>query len=202
MDKEEMAKLPELKMPDDKKLYEVLMNPQLDAELAGKGNATHMSKKVEKYAKIKAWLETPPSQRMSIVLFRRTNKITRPMFEELKRNYLSNLDDLRRQRARDASRYIEDAMESVEKPAGSIMDLEEDPMTWWKARQLELNMAILASAVTGNAQSQKLAKQLAGELVEKQEIKIGLSAEDRARRMFQAQEELKKEGYIDISVKG
>ena len=175
---------------------------QLDAELAGKGNATHISKKLEKYAKVKAWMETPPRERMSIVLFRRENKITRPMFEELKRNYLANLADLRRQRAVDASRYIEDAMASVDKPIGSVADLEEDPMTWWKARQQELNNAILESAVHGNAQSQKLAKQLAGELVEKQEIKIGLTAEERARRLFQAQDELKKEGYIDISVKG
>ena len=181
-----------LQMPED----------NLDTELRGKGNATHMSKKTEKYAKVKAWLETPASERMSIVLFRRTEKITRPMFEELKRNYLLNLDELRHQRARDASRYIEKALESVEKPPGSFVDLEEDPMSWWKARQMELNQAILNSAMTGNAQSQKLAKQLAGELVEKQEIKIGLSAEDRARRLFQAQEELKKEGYIDVSCKG
>lgn len=187
MNKEQMAQLPVL---------------QLDAELAGKGNSTHMSRKTEKYAKVKEWLETPPSQRMSIVLLRRTHKITRPMFEELKRNYLANLDELRRQRAKDAARYIEHALEAVEKPSGSIMDLEEDPMTWWKTKQRELNNAILQSAVTGNAQSQKLAKQLAGELVEKQEIKIGLTAEERARRMFQAQEELKKEGFIDTSRKG
>lgn len=182
-----MAKLPVLALPDD--------GIQLDNELAGKGNVTHMSKKAEKYAKVKEWLETPASQRMSIVLFRRENKITRPMFEELKRNYISNLDELRRQRARDASRYIEAGLAIIDKPAGSRIDIEEDPMLWWKTKQRELNEAILNSAITGNAQSQKLAKQLAGELVEKQEIKIGLTAEERARRLFQAQEELKKEGY-------
>ena len=185
MNKEAMAKLPVL---------------QLDAELSG--NVTHMSNKTEKYAKVKEWLETAPRDRMSIVLFRRTNKITRPMFEELKQKYLANIDELRRQRARDASRYIEHAMEIIEKPPGSMISLEEDPTTWWKTKQKELNEAILASAVTGNAQSQKLAKQLVGELVEKQEIKIGLTAEERARRMFQAQEELKKEGFIDVSSKG
>ncbi len=70
--------------------------------------------------------------------------------------------------------------------------LEEDPISWWKKRTLELNNAILASAKKGNAQSQKLAKQLAGELVEKAEVKFGLTADERARRNSESEQELRE----------
>lgn len=74
---------------------------------------------------------------------------------------------------------------------GSVLD-EEDPEGWWKKRKLELNQAIMASAKKGNAQSQKLAKQLAGELIEKQEVKIGLSADEVARRNSESGQELRE----------
>lgn len=59
---------------------------------------------------------------------------------------------------------------------------------WTEERVEAVNKAILESAQHGNANAQKLAKQLSGELVEKKEIKIVLNADDyfRIRREAQA----------------
>lgn len=193
MNKEQMAKLPVLQMPEDKPVEFDGIKP--------KGNYSHITRKAEKFTLVKQYLETPYNERQSLPLFRRENKINRNQYLELKTEIEAQSQEVSKARVRDAQKWINQSLGktgSLACPEGAV-GIEDDPMLWWRTKQMELNNAIFDSALKGNAQSQKLAKQLAGELVEKQEIKIGLSAEDRARRLFQAQEELKQEGYIDVS---
>lgn len=189
MNKEQMAKLPVLQL--DESIPEI--KPQ--------GNYSHITRKAEKFGLVKRYLETPYNERQSLPLFRRENKINRNQYLEIKYEIDEQNKEIAKQRTRDAQKWINQSLGktgSMACPEGAI-GIEDDPMVWWKLQQEKLNQAILDSAMKGNAQSQKLAKQLAGELVEKQEIRIGMTAEERARRLFTAEEQLKKEGYIDVS---
>jgi len=105
---------------------------------------------------------------------------------------IKNVDTIKRWK-KEYDRYA--ASKAVE-VKNDIAELESDPEEWWRKRQLQLNEAILESAKRGNAQSQKLAKQLAGELIEKseskvqfelsagEEIKIAREAERRTREVY------------------
>lgn len=83
----------------------------------------------------------------------------------------------------------EERQANIRKIQEGLLD-EDDPVQWWQKKSKEINESILLSARKGNAQSQKLAKQLSGELVEKSEVKIGLNADEyfailaEARRRF------------------
>jgi len=81
--------------------------------------------------------------------------------------------------------------EPVSLPKEMQDDLDYTPIErtgfWNDERTAIVNEAILESARLGNANAQKLAKQLAGELVEKKEVKFVLSAEDYFRIRREAQ---------------
>ena len=76
-----------------------------------------------------------------------------------------------------------------------VIDLNFDPEKWFQETRRERYEALLKACKTGNAQAIKLAAQLANELVEKQEITVGLSADEIARRNLEAERQLKKGGY-------
>lgn len=63
---------------------------------------------------------------------------------------------------------------------------------WNDERTQIVNEAILESARHGNANAQKLAKQLAGELVEKKEVKFVISADDYFRIRREAESRIRE----------
>ncbi len=74
---------------------------------------------------------------------------------------------------------------------------ENNPLEWWRKQNLRINKAIVASAIKGNSMSQKLAKQLSGELVEKREVKIGLKSDDYFRIIQEAEQRVRGESDRD-----
>ncbi len=78
----------------------------------------------------------------------------------------------------------------LEKPELSEVD-ESDPEAWLQAQLMNLYKAVTKSAQGGNAQSQKLLAQLMGRLVEKQEVTLGLSADELTRRNLEAERQLR-----------
>ena len=144
-------------------------------------NPLNISRFEEKKQQVKEYLGTPRKMRMPLPTFRKAKGIRRNEFLDMKHT----IETEQRELARINVRNIQ---ENLLKGLGD--EFEDDPVGWWKARTLELNEAILQSAKKGNAQSQKLAKQLAGELVEKQEVTIGRSPEEIYRSYLQEQREL------------
>jgi len=72
---------------------------------------------------------------------------------------------------------------------------EDDPVGWWQrnGRSIRLNQAIFESATEKlNPNSMKLAKQLAGELVEKKEVTFGLQPDDYYRIRAEAQRRIQE----------
>lgn len=72
----------------------------------------------------------------------------------------------------------------------ALRGLEENPEVWLSKQRMSLLLSIKESADRGNAQSQKLFAQLGGWLVEKQEVTVGLTADERARLLAQSKGEL------------
>lgn len=146
--------------------------------------------KAEKFEKVKEYLSIPYRERMPLPMFRKEHKIKRSEYIQLKADAEQGQRDLQRQVVRNIQETVMSGVPRIptryEVSPPTEPDIEEDPVLWWKSQQKKLNEAILSSAMKGNAQSQKLAKQLAGELVEKQEVKIGLTADERAARLREA----------------
>lgn len=132
-----------------------------------------------------------PSPRMPLQQLRKEYHITRPQFYQMK-------DEWKAEKAHETETRLEIARQ---KQAAILCgdateeEIDADPVLWWKKRRQEIDKAILDSAKKGNAQSQKLAKQLAGELVEKQEIRIGLTADELTRRNLEAERQLREAGF-------
>jgi len=145
-----------------------------------------------------AYFRTPFKERETQKQFIKRNKIFRPYFYRIKTLYaIEEAEEVKRRLG--ALAETNERIASVKKAQQGISDLmefnEDDPTDWWRRRTIEMNQAILASAKRGNAQSQKLAKQLAGELLEKHEVKVGLTADELTKRALEAQRQLREEGY-------
>lgn len=73
-----------------------------------------------------------------------------------------------------------------------VQPKDYDSLSYLKSRTREVDEGIIKSAKSGNAQAQRLIKQLTGELVEKSEVTIGLTADERARRELEAERQLRE----------
>ena len=131
-------------------------------------------------------------EREKLVTFLKKNQIKRSTFYSLKQKYAFENDAAIKQARHDMTE-LEQSQLKVREAAENLFT--EDPAHWWtRERLLELYKYILSTAKS-NAQSQKLAAQLAGVLVEKQEVKIGLTADERAQRNLEAKRQLEEGGY-------
>ncbi len=112
--------------------------------------------------------------------FTESERVRRTVIAREKMNtemMLANPDLVEKYRKANGSWTVDDRMES-------------DPEAWLNAQKMFLYKSIKESAGKGNAQSQKLLSQLGGWLVEKQEVTVGLSADEIARRNSEARAEL------------
>lgn len=91
-----------------------------------------------------------------------------------------------------------------EKANARIMAPEEkeyDSIAYLRGRSPEADKALITSCLSGNASSLKLLKQLLGDLVEKTEVTLGLTADEIARRNLEAERQLREGGYQDATSK-
>lgn len=127
---------------------------------------------------VKGYMDMPFNERMPLVQFLRSAGIRKDIYERLKIDY--NLE-ARAEQLRD----IREISERVLGDGGCVEEDKEDegldPQEWLERHYLELVKYTFASAKKGNAQSQALFAKLAGKLVEKSEVKIGISADDYFR---------------------
>lgn len=96
-------------------------------------------------------------------------------------------------------------LESLEKRKGekkkilAIMEQlspQDEPMDWLRKRTQDANEALLKSVQKGSPASIRTFYQLLGLLSDKVEVKIGLSADEIARRHLGARQELREQGYV------
>ena len=126
---------------------------------------------LQRRQEIYSYLNTPVKERrLTVTELRKELHISGVRFYQIKADW----EYERRAAGQEGQRYAH--TRSVVQGIGDKIDdlsedaeLEEDPVAWWRKKSLTLNRAILASADKGNAQAQRLAKQLSGELVEKRE---------------------------------
>lgn len=157
--------------------------------------AGRVTRRDEKFELVKGYLDTPYKLRLPLPQFRKENRIRRDEYIMLKRDVEEFGLEVAKKRTDDARKWMEDSLSGQEAGESEDDSLESDPEGWWKNRVVELYQAVFSSAKKGNAQSQKLAAQLSGMLVEKQEVKIGLTADEIARRNFEAERLLRDGGF-------
>lgn len=144
------------------------------------------------------YLDTSPEKRkMTQNEFRKDIHISYPHFATIKEEWKANKrGEGQEERKESGIRNIMEG-ELADKMEDSLEaeELERDPTAWWKKQSLKLNQAILSSASRGNAQSQKLAKQLSGEFIEKREdtLKFEPSTADYINWGRQLLEELRQD---------
>lgn len=80
----------------------------------------------------------------------------------------------------------------VKKTRKKRSDSKYDSEEGLRSRTEDVDLALLAACKDGNAQALKLYFQLTNRLIEKQEINVGLTADERIRRELQAEREIRE----------
>ncbi len=150
-------------------------------------NLLNIARKTEKYEKVKEYLSTPRADKIPLPVFRREFGIRRNEFVELKRDVELAEKELRLKVIRNIQNNLMEGIDGASDKA--------DAQGWLDEHWLEVVQYVFESAKKGNAQSQKLFAQLAGKLIEKSEVKIGLSADEITRRNLEAERQLREQGF-------
>ena len=149
---------------------------------------------LQRRQEIYEWLERPepkPTQ----TEFRKALKISYPRLAQIKADW--NAEQRREETRERREVKIREVMENslATRPTEEIFTFQEkdyDSDTWLRGRTKEADTALIRSCASGNAASLKLFNQLINRLVEKQEVKIGLTADEIAKRNLEADRRIKE----------
>lgn len=139
------------------------------------------------------YLITPQEERLPLREFLKKHKMYRQTFYTFEGEYNAvalALTKRENDHKMDLKQTVLDAWDKAE--GKSPVKTRQSSQSWLKARGGEINEALIQSCKDGNAQALKLFFQLTEQLVEKQEVKIGLTADEIARRNFEAERELQE----------
>lgn len=126
---------------------------------------------------VNGYLGTAFNQRMPLKQFLHSAGIRRDVYDRLKADY--NIETRKEQL--EGIRRIQEGVFGEVKGPEQEEGINLSPQEWLDEHFLEVVKYTFESAKKGNAQSQKLFAQLAGKLVEKSEVKVGLTADDYYR---------------------
>ncbi len=149
-------------------------------------NLLNISRKAEKLEKVRVYLSVPYKDRLPLPVFRRETGIRRNEFIELKRDVEAYNKDLAMANFRTIQ---ENLMGDTRASDGEVVDDDVNVDTFLQDHWGEF-LQFVFKLSKDNAQSQRLYAQLAGKLIEKSEVKVGLTGDETAQRNREAAEEL------------
>ena len=146
------------------------------------------------------YLDTPRESRLSLPRFLKKHRMTKPTFFKFEGEHrIEKLGLTKREKEvhlAELTLMVNEAFDKQEVELGGKPAISHKKTSKWLHAQGEtVNEALIGACRQGNAQALKLFFQLTDQLVEKQDIKVGLSADEIAKRNLEADNQLKEEGY-------
>ena len=158
----------------------------------GKGHTNKIGAKETVYS----YLSEPVETRLELKKFLKVHKMTRRVFYPFESDFRKdNGSEQKAIRKQELKETVLDAWDRLDGKDPVERKSKEASQGWLKGKGHEINEALIQSCKGGNAQSLKLFFQLTEQLVEKQEVKIGLNADEIARRNLEADRQLREGGY-------
>ncbi len=148
-------------------------------------NVLNIARHDEKLEQVREYLHTSRDKRLPMPVVLHDIKVRRNEYAALK----YEIEEFDKAVAKANVRAVQERVMGgdLDEPSPAS---EEVGQEWLDNHWLEVIQYVFESAKKGNAQSQKLFAQLAGKLVEKSEVKIGLTADERLRREIEAERQL------------